>query len=282
MRNNLDRLGVEHPAPTTEEPLEAIQTKANNEDFSFIISKHLIELPSGGEFYPEGHPLREKPVIEIREMTAKEEDILTNQSYAKDGTLIDRFLSSIIVAPKINVKELLPGDKSALMLWSRIHSLGEEYEAGVACPSCGDSSQRSFNLTEVIKTFTSTAQEGCEKVSDVEFTYTLPRTKASVQFKIYVPDIQKKLEDKIKKYEQYNIQHSKTAEELALVTTSIAGRTENLAKIYEQLPAADIRALKKVIKDLTPSAELMHDFECSSCGFSQELHIPLGVNFFFS
>ena len=85
-----------------------------------------VTLPSKGLLYPEGSPLK-KGVIEMKYMTAREEDILTNQNYIEKGTVIDKLLKSLIVTP-INYNDLLLGDKNAILIAARILGYGKDYE----------------------------------------------------------------------------------------------------------------------------------------------------------
>ena len=73
-----------------------------------------IELPSKGLIYPEDNPLSSGK-IEMKYMTAKEEDILSNQSYITNGTVLDKLLKALIVS-KVNYGDLIVGDKNAIMV----------------------------------------------------------------------------------------------------------------------------------------------------------------------
>ena len=86
----------------------------------------IIDLPSGGKIYGKDSPLY-KGKIEIKYMTAKEEDILTNQSYIQKGTVIDKLLEALIVS-KVDYRDLIIGDKNALLIAVRILGYGSEYE----------------------------------------------------------------------------------------------------------------------------------------------------------
>ena len=97
--------------------------KMSDEKFKF--PTEVVELPSKGLVYPEDNPLS-SGTIEMKYMTAKEEDILTNQNYIKDGTVIDRLMKSLIVS-KINYDDLIVGDKNAVMVASRILGYGKDY-----------------------------------------------------------------------------------------------------------------------------------------------------------
>jgi len=96
------------------------------EENRFKLPTEMVELPSKGLLYPEGNPLREGK-IEMKYMTAKEEDILTNQNYIKQGLVVDKLLQSLIVT-KINYNDLLIGDKNAIMIAARVLSYGASYE----------------------------------------------------------------------------------------------------------------------------------------------------------
>ena len=62
----------------------------------------VIELPSKGLLYPESNPLSSGK-LEMKYMTAKEEDILSNQSYIQKGTVLDKLLESLITTKEIIV-----------------------------------------------------------------------------------------------------------------------------------------------------------------------------------
>ena len=87
----------------------------------------MVDLPSKGHFYVDDHPLSSGKV-EVKYMTAKEEDILTSQNLIQQGTVIDVLLQSLIVDKTINIQELLIGDKNAIMVAARILGYGKDYE----------------------------------------------------------------------------------------------------------------------------------------------------------
>ena len=91
----------------------------------FKLPTETIELPSKGLLYPEGHPSA-AGTVEMKYMTAKEEDILTNQNYIKKGVVIDKLLKSLLVT-EFDYSDLLAGDKNAIMIAARILSYGKDY-----------------------------------------------------------------------------------------------------------------------------------------------------------
>ena len=115
MSRNRDRTGGAHSgAPQGEPPVnQMMSSNENQQPFSFVVPTEFVELPSEGRYYPPGHPLHNQPNIEIKQMTAKEEDILTSQSLLKQGVALDRVLQSVVVDNRINVGSLLVGDRNA-------------------------------------------------------------------------------------------------------------------------------------------------------------------------
>jgi hypothetical protein len=91
--------------------------------FSFVVPTEFVELPSGGRYYHEGHPLHGESAIEIKQMTAKEEDMLTSKTLLKKGVALDRVISSLIVNKAIDPDSLLVGDRNAIIVSTRVPSM---------------------------------------------------------------------------------------------------------------------------------------------------------------
>ena len=87
----------------------------------------IIDLPSKGLLYPKDSPLSSGK-IEMKYMTAKEEDILTNQNYITRGTVIDKLIQALVVDKSIKYGDILAGDKNVLLVAARILGYGENYE----------------------------------------------------------------------------------------------------------------------------------------------------------
>jgi rubredoxin len=278
MRNNSERLGLENK--NTEESLLEVKAIAQTSDFSFIIPKHLVDLPSQGVFYPENHPLKQNPVVEIKEITAKEEDIIVNRDYAKENSTIDRLLQSVLISPKIPIEDILPGDKATMLFWLRIHSFGPDYPVSVACPSCGEKHEKTYDLNDCIATQAFNTPKDCILTENNTFVYELPKTKAKIEFRIANGKDEKDLEARLKKYDKYNVVYNRSSQELALITISINGQPMDFAKVYDQIPATDLRALRKKIREATPTTEIVTDFECSSCGHEETTFLPITTKFF--
>jgi hypothetical protein len=108
----------------------------------------IVSLASAGKIYPESSPLRAGQ-IEMRYMTAYDEDILTNTSYIKNGVVFDKLLESIIVTEGINVQEISTFDKNGLILYARVLSYGSDYPVQIKDPETGNVLERNIDLRSV-------------------------------------------------------------------------------------------------------------------------------------
>ena len=91
-------------------------------------------MPSKGHFYPSDNPLSSGQV-EIKYMTAKEEDILTSANLIQKGIVLDKLLQALIVSEGVNLDDVLIGDKNAIMIASRILAYGKDYKFEYTDPS---------------------------------------------------------------------------------------------------------------------------------------------------
>lgn len=242
-----------------------------------------IELPSKGYFYEDGNPLQ-SGVVEIKMMTAREEDILTNQNLIKNGTVLDKLLESLIVGPKnVNYRNLLISDKNALYIAARRLAYGDSYgPLEVQCPSCSEKNRVTFDL--------STLKNKEYDFSNLErgvnlFDFTLPFAKRNIQFKILNSFEEEQIENDIKVLSKKikNIKTGQITSRLKRIIVSIDGDT-NPSKINDfvdnELVSRDSMALRKTLKDKTPEIDLTTDFECESCGHTERMDVPMTVQFF--
>ena len=143
-RNNLERLqsdedqthGSGQAGAENKAGLNIGGQGGQSNGLTFVVPEELVDLPSKGLLYKKGHPLKNKDVLSIKQMTTKEEDILTNQNFLKKGIAIDRMLESIILDKSLKVDELLICDKNALVMNARISGYGSDYESLLICPKC--------------------------------------------------------------------------------------------------------------------------------------------------
>ena len=132
-RNNTRRTGSA-PKKETQEVTPAPPTSV----LDFVNPTEHVALPSGGRFYDEDHPLYGQDTVEIRFMTAKDEDILTSQSLLKNGTALEKLMQNILVDKSIVIDELLIGDKNAIIVAARAGTFGGDYEVRLQCQECDE------------------------------------------------------------------------------------------------------------------------------------------------
>ena len=97
------------------------------DDFGFEIPVENVPLPSRGVAYAPESPLYGQETIQIRAMTAREEDILTSRALIKKGTVISHLLRSCMIDKRIDPDEMLSGDRNAVMVALRVTGYGADY-----------------------------------------------------------------------------------------------------------------------------------------------------------
>ena len=70
----------------------------------YQVPTDFVELPSQGKFYPKDSPLYGVEKLEVKYMTAREEDLLVSPALRKEGIAIDRVIDSLIVDKRIQTK----------------------------------------------------------------------------------------------------------------------------------------------------------------------------------
>jgi hypothetical protein len=288
IRNNEERakhLMNQDPPPQV---LQESAAPPQQGGLNFVIPTELIDLPSRGGFYAEDHPLHNEKTIEIRHMTAKEEEILTSRTLLKKGVAIDRVIKNVIIDKRINVDSLLVGDKNAVLVYSRIFAYGPEYATKVTCPACAVPSEFTFNLLEHQLShpddFEVPEAEGFKAAEDGKFIIYLPRTKAVVEVRLLTGKDEAQL---IKATEMRKKKRLPNAEvglvdQMLQFVVSINGVTTkfDLKRFLESIPAGDSRYLRSIYQKLSPNLDLSQEFDCVECGQTTFMEVPFTPEFF--
>jgi hypothetical protein len=235
----------------------------------FKLPTEIVELPSKGLLYPEDSELA-KGTIEMKYMTAKEEDILTNQSYIKNGTVLDKLLKSLIVS-KINFDDLLIGDKNAIMVAARILGYGSDYsfEYNGEPQAIDLSTLENKPLNKEL--FSSRVNE---------FTFTLPKSKNTIIFKLLThkdeQDISRELEG-LKKINKDASPELTTRLKYMIISVEGSRDKKDIRNFVDNyLLAQDSRALREYVKEIQPDVDLTF-FPSNG---DDRVNIPIGVSFF--
>jgi len=232
-----------------------------------------VTLPSKGLLYPKESPLS-KGVIEIKYMTAKEEDILTNQNYIQKGTVIDKLLQSLIVTP-INYNDLLTGDKNAILIAARILGYGKDYEFKY------NEKETTVDLTELEDKL---IDENLIVEGKNEFEYQLPFSKRSITFKLLTQADDTKIQNELKGLKKIS-KHSNPENTTRLKHTIISVDGDRTPKtirdfVDNQLLARDARELRKYMTYVSPDVDLTVDLTFEDGEILENVSLPIGVNFF--
>ena len=278
MSRNQDRLGGAQQHDTSPPPQQG------GGGFSFVVPTEFVELPSQGKFYPQGHPLHGQESIEIRQMTAKEEDMLTSRTLLKKGVALDRVIASLIVNRTIDPDSLLVGDRNAIIIATRVSGYGNKYETKVSCPACGTNQEYSFDLNEANVYDGSDARDlGVQSNDDGTFNVSLPRTGVDVQFRLLSGRDEKTFLSGMQSDRKTKVEKNITRQ-LAAIVVSLNGDTSMQAKQYflENVPSIDSRPLRLAYRLAAPNVDLTQQFVCGECSHEQEMEVPLSADFFWS
>jgi hypothetical protein len=231
------------------------------------IPTEIIELPSKGLLYAPENPLSSGK-IEMCYMTAKHEDILTNQSYIQKGIVLDKLLQALIVS-KINYSDLIIGDKNAIMVAARVLGYGKDYTFNY------DGNECSVDLSQIDNKPFEHTNKGVN-----EFTYTLPSTGTNITYKILTHGDDQKIQAELDGLKKINSNSSpELSTRLKYMITSVNGdrETKTIREFVDNhLLARDSRELRKYIKENQPDIDLTFFPE----GTSTRVDIPIGVKFF--
>lgn len=250
---------------------------------SFTVPTEIVHLPSEGKYYGQGHPLHGKDTVEIRYMTARDEDVLTNKSFLKNGVVIDKLIESILVDKSIPVSSLLVGDKSALVVAARITGYGSEYSTKVVCPSCSEVSTFSFDL-ETAASNTNASHSGIDYEETVTGTFliTVPKSQATIELRPLTGEDEKHIASTNKMRQKNGLGEITMTDQMKQYIVSINGNSDRafVNSTVEMLPALDARFIRLNYGKLIPNVDLTQNFECNSCGYEQDMEVPFTSDFF--
>ena len=240
-----------------------------------------VDLPSRGYYYPANHALSNGK-IEIYQVTARHEDILSNTNLLKKGTVLDEFLKALIATPNVSINDLLIGDKNALFIAARKSAYGEIYTTKIKCPECNAESNIDINLNN-LKPKELRKTEGVS--GENKFAYTLPNSNKvlSLSFLTHKDEVDIEQEIKVLSKMGSNASSPEITTRLKYTIKAVDGNTDRV-KIKEfvdnQMTAKDSLALRRYVREITPDMDMNFDFVCPECGHSAKLSVPLGASFF--
>ena len=259
-------------------PMQSAADKVKAE-FGLDIPLETVPLPSSGKVYSQESTLYGAEAVEIRPMTAREEDILTSRALIKRGTVITELIKSCLVDRSINPVDLLGGDRNSLMVAIRITGYGPEYPAEIECQECGTKAKHDFDLAQL--PIRRLEIEPVMPGSNL-FEFTLPRSKKLVRFRFLTGRDEEDIMTTAEKQKKLGIStESNVTTNLMHAIVSIGGIEDRskIASFIKMMPAMDSLMLRNYIKDNEPGIIMKQETSCPSCGHSEEVVMPLGINF---
>jgi hypothetical protein len=236
------------------------------------IPTETVTLPSKGLLYPETSPLA-KGEIEMKYMTAKEEDILSNANYIRQGTVIDKLLQALIITP-IDYNELLIGDKNAILVAARILGYGKDYNITFG------GNEYNVDLTQIQN---KEVNFSLFKRGTNEFAFTLPQTGNNITFKILTHGDEQKIEAEIKGLQKVNPNSSsEVTTRLKHMITSVEGKYDqkDIREFIDTLLIArDARALRQYYASISPDLNMKY-IPTDENYTGEGIDIPVSLNFF--
>ena len=269
-RNNEDRTKTRRAQAEAVDPAAVLD---------FVTPTEFVELPSKGIGYPSGHPLHEKETVEIRFMTAKDEDILTSRSLLKKGVALDRLIDNLLVDKTFGSKDILVGDRNAIIIAARSSAYGHLYETKVQCPSCQTTNKVTFDLSNPYIFEGDLSEFDVEETETGSYIATTPKSQIRVELRLLTGHDEGKI---VKLMNANKKEEEIVSSQMKMYVKSVNGHSEAAYINYfvENVPAYEARWLRKCYETLAPNIKVSEDFECESCGFEQEMEVPFNTDFF--
>ena len=250
-------------------------------DFGLEIPVETVPLPSGGRTYPQSmEALHGRETVEIKAMTAREEDILTSQALLKKGTVISELIKSCLTDKTVNPLDLLTGDRNALMVAIRITGYGPEYDVELECNECQQKTPRTFDLGALpIKRL---------EISPVEtganlFEFLLPSCKKMVRFRFLTGRDEEEILAAAARQKKLGLMQGEsnvtTNLLYSIVSIDAVSDRGKIANFVKMMPARDSRALRDYIRVSEPGITMRQEVSCPACGHAEEVSMPIGVSF---
>jgi hypothetical protein len=245
----------------------------------FTVPTELIDLPSKGLLYPKENALSSGQV-EMKYMTAKEEDILTNVNLLRQGLAIEKMLKSLIKSP-INYEDLTLGDRNGLLIAARILSYGKDYSFSYKNPNTGEEERVEIDLQNL-----KYKELDWSKFNNKnEFEFKLPKSGNTVTFKLLTVDDDRKIDEEIKGIKK-NLGLEAGTISTRLKHQILAINGEYSVKAVRDfiddgyLLAMDSKDLRKYIETLTPDIDMSISFTLKD-GQEINIDLPMTAEFFF-
>lgn len=264
------------PEKTTSQTIEEILNK-----LSFANPKVTVDLPTKGKFYPSSSPLSGVASIEIKHMTAKEEDLLTSVSVSNTSDIYGKLIDSLLVSPLYKSHMFCEEDKTAILINARISGYGSEYVVSDYCYNCKQAVHMKYDLekSEIIDP----ELKEVEYIPELdEYRVTLPKTGIPVGIKNFTSEDEVSLLKEKEKKDSLGIEFNYTIAYINRIITSIAGEQDHklIAQLSNVMPAADAKFLHTIYEKIRPKLSTAQEVTCPSCQVVSRKEVPVSWAFF--
>ena len=246
----------------------------------FVVPRDFVMIPSKGVIYPVDSPLHGLEELEVRHLTAQDEDVLTSRSLLRSGKALDAVLDNVILNKSIKSNKLISGDKNAILTFLRITGYGPEYIVQIDCPSCNTEIKHEFDLSALNMRFLDVSPIAA---GENRFEYTLPSGN-QIHFKFLNTEEENNINEQLEKAKKMTNSpfDSNVTTRLKHQIVSVNG-DDNPAIInqfVDNMSVRDSRAFRKYFEEIEPDVIMKQDFNCVHCGHRGEVDIPITVCFF--
>jgi len=246
----------------------------------FSVPRDFVMLPSKGRIYPHDSPLHNLEEIEVRHLTAADEDILTSRALLRNGKAIDTMLSNVLMNKSVNVSDFISGDKNAILTFLRITGYGPEYDVEIDCPGCNESIKHQFDLTKLTMRFLDVDPMGA---GENRFEFVLP-SGVHIEFKLLNSAEDQQIsdeQDKLKRTTNSPLEKNITTKyKHQIISVNDKDDQTFINNFVDTMNLRDSRAFRTYLEEVEPDVDMKQDFKCRMCGHSEEVEIPVTVGFF--
>jgi len=247
----------------------------------------MVDLPSGGKFYPKDHPLYGQTCVEIKQIRGPEEDILTNKDYLRRDIAVDKLLLSLIKNDNLKqdyaYNNLLIADQLMLVNQARMTAYTYDYSCSIRCPACKVVSNFKFDLRKhkIILPDLSNDKDVKYDEDTNQFVVTIPDTKIVLRLLPYTVGTQRKIKNKLLAKKDKSLSKKERYED---VIYSINDETDRkyISEFFNVVPAFYLKWLEAVIEDINITVSFEQQFVCSSCQYDEDLEPPFTVDFLYT
>ena len=242
--------------------------------------KDIVHLPSGGEFYPEGHGLHGKGSVEVYFMTTKEEDILVNSAYNREGVVFDKMIESILVDKSLDPTSFIIGDRNAILINARKNAYGLEYGVRVSCEECFSSNEIHIDLDKVGNK--EVDYSNVEITAQGTFLLHMPKSEAQVELRLLTGQDEQEMVAQANRRAKHNLPEEPISGKYVRMIKSVDGREDPIfiRSYISNMPIADSRLLRKTYLNVMSDVDFVYKFNCKECEHLNEGGVPFTGDFF--